>query len=109
MGPTTNKNGERPFIKQVREKEKRKLQALNGHKNSVWFGLGMFGMVGWSIIVPTLLGTGLGIWLDKKYPVSFSWTLTLLIIGLFTGCGIAWHWIARESKTDHKKEEEQDE
>ena len=60
---------------------------------SVWSGLGMFGMVGWSVAVPTLLGAALGIWLDKKYPESFSWTLTFLISGLFTGCVIAWYWV----------------
>jgi ATP synthase protein I len=43
-----------------------------------------------------LLGTALGIWLDKTYPQSFSWTLTCLISGLIIGCIIAWNWINTE-------------
>lgn len=59
-------------------------------------GLGMFGMVGWSVAVPTLLGVALGIWLDKTFPQSFSWTLTGLILGLIAGCVIAWNWVIKE-------------
>ena len=81
----------------VGDKEKRKVQAQN-EKGSAWMGLSMFGMVGWSVVVPTLLGAALGIKLDKMYHQSFSWTLTFLIAGLFIGCLIAWHWIAKEQK-----------
>jgi ATP synthase protein I len=85
------------FSQKVGEKEKRKLKALD-NKHSLWFGLGMFGMVGWSVVVPMLLGAGLGIWLDKNYPQSFSWTITLLFGGLFSGCIIAWNWVNKEHK-----------
>ena len=84
--------------KEVAEKERRKLKALKDNKQSVWFGLGMMGIVGWSVVVPTLLGAGLGIWLDKKYHGSVSWTLTCLIVGLFAGCLVAWHWVSKEHK-----------
>ena len=84
------------FSKEVGEKEQRKLKALHNDKKSVWFGLGMMGIVGWTIVVPTLLGALLGIWLDRKYPETFSWTLTGLILGLFAGCLIAWRWVNKE-------------
>ena len=45
------------FSKQIAAKEKRKLKAL-GTKNNVWFGLGVMGMVGWSVVVPALAGVG---------------------------------------------------
>ena len=93
------------FSQQVGEKAKRKLKALNNDKKSVWFGLGMFGIIGWTVAVPTLLGAALGIWLDSKHPESFSWTLTCLILGLFTGCLIAWHWITKEHKEMNQKDE----
>ena len=44
------------FSKQVGEKAQRKLKALHEDKRAVWFGLGMMGMVGWTVVVPTLLG-----------------------------------------------------
>lgn len=96
MENAEDKNKGNVFSRQVTEKENRKLKALRENKRSVWFGLGMFGMVGWSVAVPALLGTALGIWLDKTYPQSFSWTLTCLISGLIAGCLIAWNWVIKE-------------
>lgn len=98
MEPANRKKEGNVFSQRVGEKERRKLKAMHEKKKSVWFGLGMFGMVGWSVAVPTLLGAILGIWLDKIYPQSFSWTLTFLIIGLLIGCLIAWFWVSNEDK-----------
>jgi ATP synthase protein I len=86
------------FSKQVGAKETRKLEAQRRVSQGIWFGLGMMGLVGWSVVVPTLLGTGLGIWLDRRYPSSHSWTLTLLIAGLLLGCVNAWHWVEKEHR-----------
>lgn len=108
MEPVESDNRD-AFAKQIAEKEKRKLEAEREKKRSVWFGLGLFGIVGWSVAIPTLAGTALGIWLDKKYPVSFSWTLTFLVTGLFIGCVIAWNWITEENKDIHHNKTEKDE
>lgn len=59
-------------------------------------GFAVFGMVGWSIAVPTVAGTLLGLWLDRHLPQTFSWTLTLLISGAFLGAVLAWRWVTRE-------------
>ena len=64
----------------------------------VWFGLGMTGLIGWSVVVPTLLGAALGHWLDTHHPGPHSWTLALLVAGLALGCMNAWHWVAKEDK-----------
>jgi ATP synthase protein I len=100
MEASPNKKEGDLFSKEVSEKEKRKLKAQHENSGRVWAGLGMFGMVGWSVAVPTLLGAALGIWLDKKYPESFSWTLTFLIIGLFSGCVIAWYWVSKNNNDE---------
>ncbi|HVC92147.1 MAG TPA: AtpZ/AtpI family protein, partial [Pirellulales bacterium] len=65
---------------------------------SIWFGLGMSGLIGWSVTVPTLIGTALGIWIDHRYPSRFSWTLMLLFMGLILGCLNAWHWVDSQHK-----------
>ncbi|MGC2458093.1 MAG: AtpZ/AtpI family protein [Gallionellaceae bacterium] len=101
-----SKAGEAEFIRQVGAKETRKLKAQRKVTQTVWFGLGMMGLVGWSVAVPTLLGAALGIWLDKRYPGIHSWTLTLLIIGLIIGCLNAWHWVAREDREIRREQEE---
>jgi len=100
-----NKNID-PFSQQVGDKAQRKLKAMNKKKHSVLSGLGMVGMVGWSVTVPTLLGVALGMWLDKNYHQSFSWTLNGLVLGIFCGCILAWHWVSKEHKDMNKKEEE---
>ncbi|MEO8765751.1 MAG: AtpZ/AtpI family protein [Ginsengibacter sp.] len=106
MEPDTNKEDGNFFSNQVAEKEKRKLKALREKNGTVWFGLGMFGMVGWSVAVPSVLGAGLGIWMDKRYPQTFSWTLTFLIIGLFSGSIIAWYWVTKEDKEMHQNKDD---
>ncbi|MCB0559768.1 MAG: AtpZ/AtpI family protein [Phaeodactylibacter sp.] len=95
--------------REVGSQEGRKLRARRKGKRNLWFGIGMFGLVGWSIAVPTLLGTALGVWLDGHYPQRFSWTLTLLITGLTAGCFNAWFWVDRESREIQKDLEENDE
>ncbi|SDW03855.1 AtpZ/AtpI family protein [Aequorivita viscosa] len=94
-------NTNNSFEKVVGDKEERKLQAQR-EKKSVWAGLGLFGMIGWSIVVPTILGAALGMWLDKHYKNDFSWTLSLLVAGLMLGCLIAWNWVQKENNEIHK-------
>lgn len=97
------------FSQQIGEQETRKLNALEETNQGVWYGLGMFGMIGWSITVPALLGTALGVWLDNHYSQSFSWTITLLFLGLFLGCLTAWMWVSDEEKTMHQTKKKSDE
>ena len=97
-------NKEDRTLNKIELTEQRKLKAGKEKKKSVWSGLGMFGMVGWSVAVPTLLGTGIGVWLDRSHPQSFSWTLTLLVAGLFYGCWLAWFWVKREQNEINKSE-----
>src|SRR5580704_4246156 len=63
---------------EVGAKAARKLRAQRNSAQGVWFGLGMMGLVGWSVVIPTLLGAALGIWLDQHYPGKHAWTLALL-------------------------------
>ena len=65
--------------------ESRKLKARRERDRTVWFGLGMFGLVGWSVAIPALLGTALGLWIDSRWPSRVSWTLMLLVIGVALG------------------------
>ena len=86
------------FSREVGAKAVRKLKARRNPSQGVWFGLGMMGLVGWSVVGPTLLGAALGIWLDNHHQGSHSWTLMLLVIGLVIGCVNAWHWVGKEDK-----------
>jgi len=101
---TTSRN-EPNLAAQVGLKAARKLKARRNAAPGVWFGLGMMGLIGWSVVVPTLLGAALGLWLDKHHAGTHSWTLALLVAGLAIGCANAWHWVAKE---DQAMREEQD-
>lgn len=87
------------FGDDVARKARRRRSAERQGQRSIWFSLGMFGLVGWSVALPTLLGLGLGVWLDRSYPSDrLSWTLTLLVVGAVAGCANAWHWVRSESR-----------
>jgi ATP synthase protein I len=86
------------FARQVASKAARKLRVQAEGEQGVWSGLGMFGLVGWSVAVPTVLGALLGLWIDRRHPGGRSWTLALLAVGLVIGCANAWHWVAREDR-----------
>ncbi|EMI27919.1 AtpZ/AtpI family protein [Rhodopirellula europaea] len=93
-------NERQTLQKNVDAKQSRKLDARQQGDRSAWFGLGMFGLVGWSIAIPTLLGIALGIWIDDRWPSRFSWTLMFLIGGVGIGCLNAWWWINRENEDE---------
>lgn len=80
------------------EKAARKIKARREGDRGIWFGLGMMGLVGWSVTVPTVVGIVAGIWLDSRDvdPGDMSWTLTGLVVGVVVGCVNAWFWIQRE-------------
>ena len=85
------------FAATVGAKERRKLRGRAAGRRSPWFWAGMFGLVGWSVAVPTVLGTYLGVKLDEWVGGRASWTLTGLLIGIGLGCLNAWFWVRRES------------
>jgi ATP synthase protein I len=87
--------------RQVGEQETRKVGSRRPGTLNVWPGFGMFGLIGWSVAIPTLLGTFLGLWLDKHRTGSHSWTLALLVAGLCLGSMSAWHWVAKEYREIH--------
>ena len=82
----------------IEKKERRKVRAKREGQQSPWFGLGMFGLVGWSVALPTLFGIALGSWIDRRWSGQISWTLTLLFCGVVIGGINAWYWMHKESR-----------
>ena len=99
----------KPSLSQeIGAKAARKLKARR-HSQGVWFGLGMMGLIGWSVAIPTLVGAALGLWLDRRFPGGRSWTLALLVVGLTIGCLNAWFWVSKEDKAMRDEQENNDE
>jgi ATP synthase protein I len=96
--------------KDIRRRERRKIRARGEKEESIWFGLGTFGIIGWSVAIPTIIGVAIGIWLDRKWPGTISWTVTLLIVGVALGCYNAWYWITKNRKyIEEQKNKDKDE
>lgn len=50
---------------------------------SVYKILAMISQVGISMIVPVLVCTYVGVWLERKY--NFPWTLIMIVLGVLAG------------------------
>lgn len=102
---------EQEFTERIGHQAARKRYARRTADDRIWYGLGLFGLVGWSVAVPTLIGLALGIWIDVRWPSTISWTLTLMIGGVILGSLNAWFWIERERReiVEHRRREEVDE
>jgi ATP synthase protein I len=84
----------------ISRKAERMDEARKHPRQSAWYGLGMFGLVGWAVAVPLVAGIALGVWIDERWPSETSWTLVLLLAGATLGCLNAWYWVQREGRDD---------
>ena len=57
--------------------------------------LGQIGVLGWAIIVPTLLCLFLGRWLDRSFGTGIFFSAPLLMLGAAVGFWSAWRWMHR--------------
>jgi ATP synthase protein I len=94
------KNDKSDETEAITRKARRMEEARKKRSESAWFGLGMFGMVGWAVAVPVMIGIAIGLWIDARWPGETSWTLALLLAGVALGCLNAWYWIQREGRDD---------
>jgi ATP synthase protein I len=58
--------------------------------------LGQVGVLGWYIIVPTLLGLFLGRWLDRQFATGIFFSAPFLMAGAAIGFWLAWRWMHRQ-------------
>jgi len=98
--------GKGTLASEIKAKAARKIRARRNSAQGVWFGLGMMGLIGWSVVIPTLLGALIGLWLDKRSQGKHLWTLMLLVAGLSIGCLNAWHWVVKEDREMKEKPED---
>jgi len=98
--PTRPSERSERLPEEIERRVARHTRARRRRERSVWFGLGMFGMVGWAIAVPVVAAIALGLWIDARWPGEISWTLTLLFAGFAIGCLNAWYWVQREGRGD---------
>jgi ATP synthase protein I len=79
--------------KAVRLRDERRARWQREGERSVGQNLAMIGVVGWSIIVPLLIGVFGGRALDRYFNTGILFTCCLLVAGLVLGCVIGWRRI----------------
>jgi ATP synthase protein I len=101
--PGGRSRGRRPrdeLLQEVARKGARRERSRREGRHGLGYGLGLFGLVGWSVAIPTVLGIALGVWIDRRYPSPYAWTLMLMIVGVAIGCLNAWFWLRKEAGLD---------
>jgi len=83
------------FTEQVAKKEALRQRGLRHKGETVWFGLGMMGIVGWAVAIPTLVFIAIGLWIDRTWPTQYSWALMFLVAGVLVGCLNAAYWVRK--------------
>ncbi len=74
----------------VKTRQERRERWQREGERSIGQNLAMIGVLGWTIVLPTLLGLFAGRWLDRQFHMGIFWTLGLLVAGLTIGCMLAW-------------------
>ncbi|WP_277428307.1 AtpZ/AtpI family protein [Trinickia sp. Y13] len=62
--------------------------------------LGQIGMLGWMVVIPTLLCLWIGHWLDRRLATGVFFSAPLLMIGAAIGLWLAWRWMHRQNPED---------
>jgi ATP synthase protein I len=82
-------------LNSIRQLAARRERAGREGEPSLGRYLAQVGVLGWTIVVPTLLLMFVGRWLDRCFGTGIFWTAPLLMAGLAVGCWSAWRWMHR--------------
>lgn len=74
----------------IRQRQARRELWRREGERSIGQNLAMIGVLGWTVVIPTLLGIFAGRWLDHTFRSGIFWTLGLMVAGLAAGCAFAW-------------------
>lgn len=61
-----------------------------------------FGIIGFSIMIPALIGAILGMALDVLKPGPLSWSIVFIIAGLALGFFMTWKWMVKEIRRNNQ-------
>jgi len=57
---------------------------------------GQIGVLGWMIVVPMLVGLGVGHWLDARFGTGITLAAALLMVGAALGLWLAVRWMREQ-------------
>jgi ATP synthase protein I len=93
--PAPDKGSADGFRTALRVLAARHARAQREGPPSVGRYLAQVGVLGWTIVIPGLLGMFFGRSLDHRLGTGIFWTAPLMLVGLASGCWGAWRWMHR--------------
>lgn len=72
-------------------------------RENIFKDIGVLWDLAWITVTPILLGIFVGQYLDRRYPLGFSWTLSLLALGAMLGFYNLYEFLMKESRKMDKK------
>lgn len=84
------------MAKAARRAAERAKQAREDPEPSLGARLGQIGVLGWTIVIPTLLALLAGRWLDHRFQTGIFFSAPLLMLGAAAGFWFAWKWMHRD-------------
>ena len=85
----------RPLDEEVRRHRERRVRAQHESRRPIGQDLALAGVIGWTLVIPALLGIYAGRALDRHFGSGVFWTLGLLVAGIVLGCVLAWQRLNR--------------
>jgi ATP synthase protein I len=82
----------------ARQAMQREAQGRAEPEPSLGSRLGQIGILGWTIVVPTLLGLVIGHWLDRHFGTGVFFAAPLLMVGAGFGLWSAWKWMHSQTR-----------
>jgi len=79
----------------ARRAAERAREARENPEPSLASRLGQIGILGWTIVMPALIGLFVGRWLDRTFATGIFFSAPLLILGVVFGYWSAWKWMHR--------------
>ncbi|WP_454854579.1 AtpZ/AtpI family protein [Rhizobium binxianense] len=79
----------------ARRAAEREREGEDNPEPSLGARLGQIGILGWTIVVPTLLAVLLGRWLDRTFETGIFFSAPLIMVGAAFGFWSAWKWMHR--------------
>ena len=90
------KHTQNGFLSTLRRKRALAEKNRREEDSSFWSNVGLFGMVGWSITLPMVIGLLLGRAADRRFDTGAVYTVFLMLVGLAFGCYNVWRFISQK-------------
>lgn len=78
------------------ERARRRERERRENEPSLARFIGQIGMLGWMVVIPTLIGLFIGRFIDQRLGSGIFWSAPLLLIGVVIGYWSAWKWMHRQ-------------